>query len=89
MPSEHRLDARGLPPPEPMERVLAVIHALGDGEYLRAFLPHEPLPLYPLLQQTGFDWQARGAGDIPCELFIWRRHDAQARSAVRHVLDGA
>lgn len=89
MPSEHRLDARGLPPPEPMERVLAVIHALGDGEYLRAFLPREPLPLYPLLQQTGFDWHARGAGDIPCELFVWQRHDDQARSAVRHVLDGA
>ncbi len=89
MPSEHRLDARDLPPPEPMERVLAVIHALGDGEYLRAFLPHEPVPLYPLLQQTGFDWHACNRGDSPCEVFIWRRNDTQAQVTVRRLLDGA
>jgi uncharacterized protein (DUF2249 family) len=59
------LDLRGLPAPEPMERVLDALERLPEGQALRVLLPHEPYPLYRLLERDGWAhaaaWQAADA----------------------------
>lgn len=48
------LDARGLEPPAPMERVLQTLALLRPGQAIRLLLHREPVPLYPLLAQRGY-----------------------------------
>ncbi len=72
------LDLRGLPPPEPMTRILDELARLAPGARLRALLPHEPLPLYPLLEQRGYAWQVTALAPDRCELLVWRHGDGQA-----------
>ncbi len=85
MPRERLLDVRDLAPPEPLERVLAMLPALGAEQYLRVLLHREPFPLYALLEQSGFAWRARAVHDMTFEIFIWRRTDADARAAVQDL----
>lgn len=51
-PTAH-LDNRGLPPPEPMVRILDALEHLGAGEVLEALNEREPVFLYPELQARG------------------------------------
>jgi uncharacterized protein (DUF2249 family) len=44
------MDLRGLQPPEPMMRI---IDALGDDE-IEATFPHQPVPLYAMLEERGY-----------------------------------
>lgn len=88
MAPEHLLDVRDLAPPEPLERVLVALHDLRDAQYLRARLPREPYPLYPLLQEFGYTWRARAPDGPGFELLIWRRDDREAQIAVQHLLNG-
>lgn len=53
------IDARGLLPPEPMERVLEALPKLARGDALTLLLPREPFPLYSVLTREGFVWQTR------------------------------
>lgn len=53
------IDARGLLPPEPMERVLEALPKLERGDALTLLLPREPFPLYAVLTREGFVWQTR------------------------------
>lgn len=76
--AEFELDVRGLPPCEPMERILARIETLGPGQRLRALVSREPLPLLPLLAQRGFAWWIGSLQPERCELLIWRGDDAGA-----------
>lgn len=50
--TKRTMDLRGLTPPEPMERILAALG--GDGE-IEATLPHQPVPLYGLLADLGYE----------------------------------
>jgi hypothetical protein len=43
------VDARGLEPPEPMEKVLQPLDLLRPVQSIRLLLHREPFPLYPLL----------------------------------------
>lgn len=52
--SARRLDLRGMAPPEPMMRIMAELTTLGAGEALEAVLPHEPVPLYAMLERGGW-----------------------------------
>lgn len=88
MTSECVLDVRDLTPPEPLERVLVALHALREAQYLRARLPREPYPLYPLLQEFGYAWRARPPDGAGFEILIWRRDDLDAQTAVQQLLDG-
>ncbi len=72
------LDLRGLPPPEPMTRILDELTRLATGTRLRALLPHEPQPLYPLLEQHGCAWRVAALAPGRCELVVWRRGDTAA-----------
>jgi uncharacterized protein (DUF2249 family) len=76
--TELNLDVRGLPPCEPMERILASTDRLLPGQRLRALISREPLPLLPLLQQRGFDWRVVAVVEDRCELLVWRAGDLQA-----------
>ncbi len=75
--TELNLDVRGLPPCEPMERILAGSDRLLPGQHLRALLSREPLPLFAILQQRGFQWQVVAVVEGRCELLVWRAGDGQ------------
>lgn len=53
-PQEIGIDARGLEPPEPMEKVLQALALLRPGQTIRLLLHREPFPLYPLLADRGY-----------------------------------
>lgn len=53
---EFVIDARGLEPPEPMERVLQTLALLRPGQSIRLLLHREPFPLYALLAQRGYGY---------------------------------
>ena len=61
------LDNRGLPPPEPMMRILEALGSLGTHDDLRVFMDREPLLLYPELERRGFAWDF---GDQAGELVL-------------------
>jgi uncharacterized protein (DUF2249 family) len=52
--NEILVDARGLEPPEPMERVMQTLDGLRPGQSIRLLLHREPFPLYPQLAARGY-----------------------------------
>ena len=50
------IDARELPPPEPLERTLEALEELPRGEHLVLLLYCRPQPLYTYLQRNGYRW---------------------------------
>jgi TusA-related sulfurtransferase len=48
------VDARGLEPPQPMEKVLQTLALLRPGQSIRLLLHREPFPLYALLAERGY-----------------------------------
>ncbi len=50
------VDARGLEPPEPLERVLASLAQRRPSQRVRLLLHREPFPLYTLLKQMGLTY---------------------------------
>ncbi|HKJ09539.1 MAG TPA: DUF2249 domain-containing protein [Gammaproteobacteria bacterium] len=83
--SECLLDVTALEPPEPLERALEALEHLRPGQYLRLLLRREPFPLYALLDEDGFLHLGRRGEDSPYEVFVWRRGDAAAETAVGEV----
>lgn len=65
------VDARGLDPPEPMERILDALAILRKGQRVRLRIHREPFPLYRLLQQNGYAWQTTRDAERDFELLIW------------------
>ena len=79
---EQILDVSELEPCEPLERTLAAIEKLGEGDYLRVIHRREPHLLYPMLEESGFAWRTCQRGPSRFEIFIWRQDDAGAEQAV-------
>jgi uncharacterized protein (DUF2249 family) len=52
--NEILVDARGLEPPEPMEKVMQTLDLLRPGQSIRMLLHREPFPLYPILAGRGY-----------------------------------
>jgi len=48
------LDNRGLPPPEPMVRILSALSELGEDAELVVLMDRDPVLLYPELDRRGF-----------------------------------
>ncbi|HMN36018.1 DUF2249 domain-containing protein [Denitratimonas tolerans] len=69
------LDLRHLPPPEPMERIVAALDALPPGAALVALTPFRPLPLLPMLEAWGFCWRIEDTPDGHARIAICRRED--------------
>ena len=63
------MDLRGLTPPEPMMRILS---ALGEDE-LEAILPHQPVPLYGMLRERGYEHEVVRDEPGLCVVRIRRR----------------
>ena len=57
------VDARGLEPPEPMERVMQTLSLLRPGQTIRLLLHREPFPLYPILAERGYRHATRMEAD--------------------------
>lgn len=57
------VDAHGLEPPEPLEKVLQALALLRPGQSIRLLLPREPFPLYPILAARGYDHVTRMEAD--------------------------
>lgn len=66
------VDARGLEPPQPMQRILEGLAALPEGAALRARTDRRPMLLYPKLEERGYRYETREAGDDGYETRIWR-----------------
>ena len=61
-PDPQPVDLRGLPPPEPLERILAAVSG-EHPESLTFLLAMEPLPLYVLLRRAGVRYKVRRLPD--------------------------
>lgn len=65
------VDARGLDPPEPMERIVDALAALKPGQRVRFRIHREPFPLYRILERNGYAWQTSHDPEEGFELLIW------------------
>ncbi len=79
---EHYLDVSMLEPCEPMEQTLAAIEKLQPGDYLKVIHRREPHLIYPMLEKAGFSWRTDPGGPSEFQIYIWRRDDQEAESAV-------
>ena len=70
------VDARGLEPPEPMERILEALTILEKGQRVRFRIHREPFPLYRILHQNGYAWQTTCDADQSFEVLIWEPEQA-------------
>jgi hypothetical protein len=52
--TEILVDARGLEPPQPMEKVMQTLALLRPDQSIRLLLHREPFPLYPILAARGY-----------------------------------
>jgi uncharacterized protein (DUF2249 family) len=62
-PLQQVIDARRLPPPEPMELTLAALDDLVPGGEIVLLLYREPVPLYGILEQNGCTHETELAPD--------------------------
>lgn len=69
---EKLIDARGLEPPEPLERVLTALDTLQPDQCLRFLIHLEPYPLYAILERNGFAHGTEYAADGTVAVRIWR-----------------
>ena len=65
-----RIDARGLEPPEPFERVMEAIAELEPEGEILLILNREPVPLYRVLERNGYCWNTTGFDDGRFEILI-------------------
>lgn len=73
MNEDIQLDARSLPPPEPMERVLELLPQIDGGKRLRLLIDREPLPLFRILESEQFEYSIRKQPDYSYEVMIWKK----------------
>ncbi|MGQ9686491.1 MAG: DUF2249 domain-containing protein [Thiobacillaceae bacterium] len=69
------IDARGLDPPEPLERVLTALSRRKRNERVRLLLHREPFPLYDILRQMGLNHSVRQGPDGSYEIRIYEPTD--------------
>jgi len=56
-PALVEVDNRGLEPPEPMVRILAIVQQLAPGQRMEALNERQPMLLYPKLEELGLTHQ--------------------------------
>lgn len=70
--STHVVDARYMEPPEPFVRTMEILDTLKPGEKMLLLLFREPHPLYKVLRQNGYTYEAELVSDGTFEILIWR-----------------
>jgi len=73
MTSLTELDVRGLPPPEPFEKIMQALQTLSAGTELQVRIHREPFPLYDVLRDSGFAWQTDRVAEDEFRITISRR----------------
>jgi uncharacterized protein (DUF2249 family) len=71
MPEVREIDVRWLEPPEPFERIVGALTTLAPGERLKVLIHREPLPLFAMLRDNGYEYTAARRADGMFELCIW------------------
>lgn len=67
------LDVRGLPPPEPMVRILETLSSVPPGGLLFVHHHREPVLLYDKLKEKGFEAATRRMGEEDYKVLIWKK----------------
>lgn len=75
-PAVIEVDNRGLVPPEPMVRILAIAQQLGSGQRLEALNERQPMLLYPKLEELGLEHHTEQTGDGHFRITILRPTEA-------------
>lgn len=57
------IDARGLQPPEPFERVVSALENLMPGDEIVLLLHREPHPLFNMLARNGYHYRVEHRDD--------------------------
>ena len=65
------MDVSELEPPEPMEQILARLQQLQAGQLLRVRHRREPFPIYPILEQAGYEFCCIPIGTEAFLIYIW------------------
>lgn len=65
------LDVRELEPPEPLTAILSALQTLPAQQALKVRHRREPLPLYPLLHELGYDHRCAMLGSDDYRIYIW------------------
>lgn len=71
MAEEREIDVRGLESPEPFERIVDGLTKLASGERLRVLIHREPLPLFAMLRENGYQYTFERHDDGNHVLRIW------------------
>ena len=82
---ERYLDVSTLEPCEPLERSISAAQQLETGDFLHILHRQEPRLLFPLLRDSGYQWEQTFSGR-GVEVFVWRDSDASAEKQVRDYL---
>ena len=67
------VDARGLAPPEPLERVMSALCEIKSGDEVVLILEQEPFPLYRVLELNGYTHRSTPFPDGRFEILIQER----------------
>lgn len=65
------VDARGLQPPEPFERVVEALTELALGDQMKLIIHQEPRPLYRFLERNRYAYKTESFADGRFEILIW------------------
>lgn len=57
------IDARGMSPPEPLERAVAALDLLGSNGDLTLIVNRRPYPLFLVLANYGYKWNEAEEAD--------------------------
>lgn len=68
--SEILVDARGLEPPEPFQRVMEAIADMSADDTVLMLLEREPHPLYRVLERNGYAYRTTYRDDGVFEIRI-------------------
>ena len=75
------IDTRELPSPEPLERVVNALAEVTTGNYIKMVHRMEPLMLFPILKNNGFEYVKKPIGE-EIEVYIFLKDDAAVRTHV-------
>ncbi|MCW9013999.1 MAG: DUF2249 domain-containing protein [Gammaproteobacteria bacterium] len=84
MSKEIVLDVHELQPPAPMEMALDALDKMTEGEYLKMIHRMQPFPLYNILFENGFKYEAR-EGDAGFDIYIWHAKDKATEAFIKQL----
>jgi len=67
-----QIDVRGLPPPEPFEKIMNALQTLPADTELLVQIHREPYPLYDVLRDTGYTWHTQMLAEDNFNIIISR-----------------